>query len=212
MDVDHLQDRLYWGLNRAANVLGRWTDAYRAHGTTNPLDRSNRYLRLRAAFSRADGNFNQPVAYEVALWRGFFDAAYTKVGDYLVQGHDIWFIAARNSLLPVVCVKTNRVISVTRQAIPAATTTTGAANAGSTFTVIAQWPASVLGTGTEGRPPTQLPGDTRIPNVTVLLPAVHGQILQPADIITDDLGTSCIVVAAELSDLGWRLNSRNVTT
>jgi hypothetical protein len=51
-----------------------------------------------------------------------------------------------------------------------------------------------------------------ISGVIALLPSVHGQILQPQDIITDEHGTSGIVIAAELSDLGWRLNVRRNTT
>jgi hypothetical protein len=70
----------------------------------------------------------------------------------------------------------------------------------------------MLGIGTEGRSATQLPGDTRIPTVTALLPLVHEQTVEPADIITDEYGTSAIVVTVELSDLGWRLNVRSVTT
>jgi hypothetical protein len=78
--------------------------------------------------------------------------------------------------------------------------------------VISGWPASQLGTGTEGRSPAGLPGDTAIPNWIALIPSVHGKILQPTDIVTDDLGTSGIVAAAELSSLGWRLNVRQITT
>lgn len=212
MDVDHLQDRLFWGLNRMANKIGRVTDAYRANGVSHPLDRSNRFLQLHAAFSRADGNFAQPVGYEIAMWRGYFDASYTRVGDYLVHKHEIWFIAAQHSLLPVLCVKTNRVLSVTRQTIPPSSTSTATTATSTSFAVISRWPASVLGTATEGRPETQLPGDTRIPTAIALLPATHEQILQPADVVTDELGNSALVVAAELSDLGWRLNVRAVTT
>ena len=212
MDVDRLQDRLYWGLNRMANIVGRVTDAYRANGVSDPLDRSNRFLQLHAAFSRADGNFAQPVGYEVAVWRGYFDASYTRVGDYLAHKHEVWFIAAQHSLLPVLCIRTNRVISITRQIIPTTGTSTSPATTTVSINVISQWPASVLGTGTEGRPITQLPGDTRIPTAIALLPATHGQILQPADVVTDELGSTSIVVAAELSDLGWRLNIRAITT
>jgi hypothetical protein len=212
MDAEHLQDRLNWGLNRMAKKMGRVTDAYRAHGVTDPLNRSNRFLKLHAAFSRADGNFTQSVGYEVASWRGYFDASYTRVGDYLVHKHDVWFIAGQHSLLPVLCIKANRVISITRQIIPTTSAPSNATTLATSMDVISQWPASVLGTGTEGRPVTQLPGDTRIPTGIALLPATHKQNLQPADVITDDLGTTAIVVAAELSDLGWRLNVRSVTT
>ena len=212
MDVDHLQDRLYWGLNRVANKIGRITDAYRSKGDSNPLDRSNRFLQLHAAFSRTDGNFTQPVGYEAALWRGYFDASYTRVGDYLVHQHEVWFIAAQHSLLPILCVRTNRVISVTRQIIPTTSTSSSTSPTVTSIKVISRWPVSMLGTGTEGRPITELPGDTRIPTSIALLPAIHRQVLQPADVITDELGTTGIVVAAELSDLGWRLNVRAVTT
>jgi hypothetical protein len=212
MDASYLQDRLYWGLNRAANILGRETNAYRSVDDANPIDRSNRYMRLRAAFSRADGNFAQPVGFGVALWRGHFDASYTQVGDYLVQENDIWFIAAQQSLLPILCIKTNRVISITRPIIPTTGGSNDASGANSTMTIISRWPASLLGTGVEGKPPTHLPSDTTIPNVMALLPSTHKQIVQPTDIVTDEHGTNGIVVAAELSDLGWRLNVRHVTT
>ena len=146
------------------------------------------------------------------LWRGYFDASYTRVGDYLAHDRDVWFIAAQHSLLPILCVKTNRVISITRPLIPITGTSYGLTSSASMINVISQWPASLLGTGTEGRSPTRLPGDTAIPNVIALLPATHEQILQPTDIITDDHGKTGIVVATELSDLGWRLNVRQVST
>jgi hypothetical protein len=212
MDARYLKDRLYWGLNRAANILGRETDAFRSVEDTNPIDRSNRYMRLRAAFSRADGNFAQPVGFGVASWRGHFDASYTQVGDYLVQENDIWFIAAQQNLLPILCIKANRIISITRPIIPSTGMSSDPSGTNSTITIISRWPASLLGTGTEGKPPTHLPGDTTIPYVTALLPSTHKQIVQPTDIVTDEHGTHGIVVAAELSDLGWRLNVRQVTT
>src|SRR5258708_31981146 len=157
MDVALLQDRLYWGLNRAANVLGQVTDAYRPSGISDPLDRSNRFLRLRVAFSRADGNFGQAIGYNVAICRGYFDASYTHVGDYLVQGRAIWFIVEQQSMLPILCVRTNRVISITRQLPPNTKTSSDPANPASTASIISNWPASMLGTGTEGKAQSQLP-------------------------------------------------------
>jgi hypothetical protein len=212
MDEHHLQDRLYWGLNRTANILGRVTDAYRPCGVSDPLDQSNRYLRLRAAFSRADGNFNHPVGYGTSIWRGYFDASYTCVGDYLVQKDDVWFVAAQQSLLPVLCVKTNRIISVTRQLIPVTGTSYGLEIGSSTISVISKWPASLLGVGTDGKSPTHLPGDTAVPTMIALLPSVHQQVIQPTDVVIDDRGTTGTIVAVELSDLGLRLNIRHVST
>ncbi len=212
MDVSRLQDRLYWGLNRAANVLGHPTDAYRPTGMLNPVDRSNRFLRLPAAFSRADGNFSQPVGYGVAIWRGHFDASYTIVGDYLVQATNTWFIAAQQSLLPVLCVLTNRIVSISRLGTPAMVDSSGSVAQDSAMSILSNWPASMLGTGVDGKPSAQLPGDTTTPSCVVLLPAVHGQVLQPADVITDEYGTRGLIVSAELTSLGWRLNVRQAST
>jgi hypothetical protein len=212
MDASRLQDRLYWGLNRAANILGHTTDAYRPTGASDPLKRPNRYLRLNAAFSRADGNFGQPVGFGVAIWRGYFDASYTRVGDYLVQNDDIWFVAAQQSLAPVLCVKANRVLTITRQITPTTGVPYASGSPDSTINVISRWPASVLGVSAADMSATKLPDDTAVPNWTGLLPAVHGQTLQTSDIITDELGTNSVIVDAELSDLGWRLNIRQVTT
>jgi len=212
MDVDHLQDRIHWGLNRTANILGHLTDAYRPRGGSKPLHRSNRYLRLHAAFGRADGNFSQSVGYGVPVWRGYFDASYTQVGDYLVQRNEVWFIVSQQSLLPVLCVKTNQTITITRPIAPGSGNTYDLAKVGSVTEVISNWPASVLGIGTEGKPPTRLPGDARIATAIALLPSVHGHIVRPTDMIVDETGTTGMVVAAELSALGWRLNIHQVTT
>ena len=195
-----------------ARMLGRTTDAYRANGTIHPLEGSNRFLKLPAAFSRSDGNFAQAVGYGVAVWRGHFDASYTRVGDYLVQDRDIWFIAAQQSLAPILCVKTNRILTISRQVVPSTGPTSNFTGASSTQEVITRWPASLLGTSTEGRSPTRLPGDTTVPNLIALLPSTHEQLLQPTDIVTDERGTTGMVIAAEQSDLGWRLNIRHVTT
>ena len=208
MNADLLRDRFHWGLNRAANVLGSPTEAYRPSGVSNPLDRANRYLRLHAAFSRADGNFDQPVGYGTATWRGYFDASYTRAGDYLVQGRDIWFIAAQDSILPLLCVKTNQIISVSRSVTPVTAPSAGPIMA----QIITHWPASVLGTDSSSKPAAQLPGDTTTANWTVLMPLVRGQVLQSADIVSMADGVTGVIAAAEKSNLGWRLRVRQVTT
>jgi hypothetical protein len=147
MDPGKLQDRVHRGLNAAARAVGTDTDAYRPSGVSEPLAPKNRFLRLRAAFTSRDGKFAHPVMYGDALWYGIFDAAYTRPGDYLVQRNSVWFIAAQQRLLPVLCVLTNRVVSFWR---PAAPSTTGVNTYGGVTTetnerLLANWPASVLG-------------------------------------------------------------------
>jgi hypothetical protein len=174
----------------------------------------NRFLRLRAAFTARDDRFARGNAYGEALWHGIFDAAYTRPGDYLAQGDAIWFIAAQQRLLPVLCVQTNRIVSFWR---PAAPSSTGVNSYGGVMTetnqvLLAIWPASVLGASGRGRPDTDLPSDSSIPYWTVLLPAVSGVTLLPSDLMTDDLGRNAVVAAAELTDLGWRIAVKQATT
>ena len=134
--------------------------------SSEPLAPRNRFLRLRAAFTctgwqvRASRN-----AYGDALWYGIFDAAYTRPGDYLVQADSVWFIAAQQRLLPVLCVQTNRIVSFWRPAAPSNTgvNTYGGVTTETNEALLANWPASVLGAAGRGRPNTDLPSDSSSP-------------------------------------------------
>lgn len=214
MHPEALQDRLYRGLNTAARAIGVDTDAYRPSSQAEPLAPTNRYLRMRAAFTARDNKFAHPVGYADAIWYGVFDAAYTKPGDYLVQEFGVWFIAAQQRLLPVLCVQTNRTISIVRPAAPTgigANTYSGATPA-SDVPLLTNWPASVLGAAGRGHPEADLPDDSSIPYWTVLLPAFPDVILHPSDLISDDVGRNAVIAAAELSDLGWRITAKQATT
>ena len=214
MQPPELVDRIYKGLNTAARSVGADTYAYRPCSTADPLDPKNRFLRLRAAFSAEDGRFQRASKYGEALWYGVFDAAYTRPGDYLVQGESTWFIAAQQRLLPVLCVRTNRTVSFARAAAPVATGINeyGGVTAATAMPLLSNWPASVLGATGGGRPEANLPADVSIPYWTVLLPAYPGTTLLSADLMTDDLGRSAVVAAAELTELGWRITARQATT
>jgi hypothetical protein len=212
--MDRLQDRISRGLGVAARKIGVRTDAFRPAGTANPLAPANRFLRLQAAFSAMDGQFSKPSAYGAALWQGVFDSAYTKPGDYLVQDMGTWFVAAQQHLLPALCVRTNRTVSFSRAAAPASSGVNayGGLTTSTTTQLVTGWPANVLGVAGGGRPEAGLPTDGAIPYWTVLLPAPTGVLLRPADIMTDDLGRTATVAAAELTDLGWRLTVKQATT
>ena len=212
MNPTALQDRIHRGLNTAARAIGAETDAYRPTDVSEPLDPTNRFLRLRAGFTAEDGKFARPNGYGDALWYGVFDAAYTQPGDYLVQGDVVWFVAAQQRLLPVLCVQTNRVVSFWRPAAPSNTgeNTYGGVTTATNSALLSNWPASVLGASGRGQPNTDLPSDSSVPYWTVLLPAFPGVMLHPSDLMTDDLGRNAVVAAAELSDLGWaRLDLEN---
>lgn len=214
MDVIHLEDRVRWGMNVAARAVGMRADAYRPRGESEPLAPRNRYLRLHTAFTANRGGFAHAVEYGEALWHGIFDAAYTRPGDYLVREDGTWFIAAQQSLMPVLCVHTNRIISFSRPAPQPATGINdyGGMTASTLVPLMTSWPASVIAGSAGNRTSAGLPSDATVPYWTVLLPAPPGCLLRPADVMTDDLGRNAVIGSAELSDLGWRLIVRQAAT
>ena len=212
MDARRLQDRINWGLNRTARFLGLPTDAYRPDGPRNPLRAANRYLRLHAAFSKADGDFDEAVPFGVPLWRGHFDGAYTRPGDYLVQDGNIWFIAAQQSLLPILCVKTNATISIGRPVSPDTGTTYGTTSPNLTEPLISEWPVCISSIGGGQQSPSRLPSDSVVSHWTVIMPRVPESMPRISDIVTDANQTNGTIFAIEPSDLGLRLYIRQATT
>jgi hypothetical protein len=214
MNESFLQDRLSWGLNIAARHIGIVCDAYRPNGPNDPLNRRHRFLRLPVAFCPVEGRFARSNRYGNAVWEGILDTSYIFVGDYLVRADGTWFVADCRPLLPLLCVLTNRTISISQQR---SGTTIGASEysgltAGSTTSILTKWPASVLGAGSGGLPEADLPADSTVPYWTVLLPSVPDIVITPSDILTDDLGRNAVVSSAELTSLGWRLSVKQATT
>jgi hypothetical protein len=214
MRSDQLQDRLHYGRGVAARHVGRQADAYRPVGPHNPLDKRNKFLSLAVEFRPLQGGMAAPVDYAASRWQGVFDASYTQPGDFLVEDGRVFFVAAQQPLLPVLCVQTNRVISIVRPAVQSSVgaNSYGGYSAGTASLLMSEWPASVLGITGKGEPAAGLPTDQTIPFVEVLLPYVPPVILSLGDIIGDDLGRSIVIGAAELTELGWRITARLATT
>lgn len=209
-----LQDRLYLGLGRSARYVGRSANAYRPKSPFNPLDPTNRFLRLPATFVSAKGNENRTIGYGEALCHGIFDGSYTRVGDYLVMPTGIFFVASQDPLLPILCVRTNRTISVSRPNMQSATAANayGGYTSGQSSILMTDWPVSVLGENRSSASETKLPSDQAIPYWAILLPAQAGITLSPGDIVTDDLGRTAVIAGSELTDLGWRISAKMATT
>jgi hypothetical protein len=214
MDSQKLQDRLYFGLGVSARYVGQTANAFRPAGAFDPLKKENRFLRLPAAFVPANGGADKTNAYGQPFWRGIFDASYTRVGDYLVLGSSIYFIASQEPLLPVLCVMANRTISVGRPTVQTATGTNpyGGFTANSSSALMGFWPASVLGEDRLSTTAVNLPTDQAIPYWNILVPAPAGVLLLPGDMITDDIGRSAVIAGSELTNLGWRLVAKMATT
>jgi hypothetical protein len=167
-------------------------------------------IKLYAAFSAEDVDFRRVAGYGESVWWGVFDSLYTQAGDYLSgvdpQGDGaVFFVAAQRPLLPAQCVKTNRIVGVSRPAAPV-TGGYGGMVAETACAVIDGWPASLL--CLSARVSGRLP-ETRYGNWNLLLPRLPARVLA-GDVVTDDLGRTFLTASAEQSDLGWRLNVRQV--
>lgn len=201
------QDTVARALGRAALAVGLTTDVFRPRDSRPPIVAGNRVVRLHAAFTGPDERFARPPGYGNAVWYGLFDTAYTAPGDYLRQGDALWFIAAQPRLMPALCVRADRVATFVR---PVTTRTVGpggygGVNLGDSQTLLRGWPVSILATERPARTEAALPGDAGLAVWSVLLPALSGIVLEPADLLVDDLGRRAIVASAELTTLGWRL-------
>ena len=214
MDQATLLDRTRWGMNIAARTMGAVTDLYRPRTVENPLASGNRILRIHAAFTPRRGGMLTTNVYGDPLWQGIFDATYTRPGDYLLQPGRTMFIANQLGLAEPLCVQTNRTITIARAIPPGAlgSNSYGGLIVGNTAVLLKNWPASVLGVNDTGNPTAGLPSDLSVPYWTVLLPAWDTVILRPGDLLSDDLSRSAVVAAAELTDMGWRLAVKQVST
>lgn len=203
----HLKDRVAWAGNIAARAAGGWADAYRPSGPFEPLAAGNRYLRLPALFTGVHGRMNRPLAYGEVLAHGLFDNAYTHPGDYIVQGDAIWFILSQEPLQPVLCARTSRIVSFSRPSAPPSTggNAYGGVTASTTTPLATGWPACITGASGSGMPSSDLPTDASVPYWSVMLPDIPSVTFLPSDLLSDDLGRSAVVAAAEKSQLGWRL-------
>jgi len=207
-----LQDRIARASGAAARVVGQPTHAYRPRGVAHPLAAENRILRLPALF-HAGTRAGATPRFGAALCQAVLDSAYTRPGDYLVQGDDVYFIAAQPPFGPVLCVHTNRTITIRRPAAPAAI---GAnpyqgMDRGQQSELLTGWPASMLGTSRGAAPDSGLPDSMAADRWTVLLPLIPGIVLRHGDILADDLGRTGTVQAAESTAMGWRLSVTGIT-
>ena len=213
MDRATLLDRSRWGMNIAALTMGVPTDLFRPRGVRNPLAPENRMMRMHAAFTPRTSRSSRGNLYGDPLWLGIFDAAYTRVGDYLVQPEGTYFIAAQKALAEPLCVQTNRRLTISRAIPPGLVGENGYGGiiAGNNAVLMEGWPASVLGVQSTGSPTAALPSDMSVPYLSILLPQAIGIVLQINDLIADDLGRGAVIGAAELTDMGWRITAKQAS-
>jgi hypothetical protein len=212
MDGATLQARIYAAYGKASGKIGQTYDVYRPDFIKAPLN--NLVAIVTAAFdSSPQYGFKAPNGYGDALWSALLDGSLTQVGDYLIGNNQTFFIAAQQSLLPIMVVECNRTVGVNRQHQQSGAGVVGYGGdtvAGQTV-LMNGWPASILMGARSEKSEAGLPDSTKSPSWKILMPHFSGVTLRTNDIITDDLSRRYIISGAELTDLGWRINAIQAT-
>ncbi len=206
MDGQKLQSLMAKGLAASGRMLGAPYVVYRPNGVSRPTRAQNRIVVLNAAFAAEGGGTPRAPDYGQPLWQGSFDSSLTQAGDYLVGTRTSFFVAQQWPGLPVQCVLTNRIVTIVRP-LPAVQGNYSGFFASPGETVILAWPASLLEAG--GHAADLRQGETRLGSWQLLLPVLPVSP-QVADVVTDDLGATYVIGAAEQSTLGWRLLVRQL--
>lgn len=211
MDGVTLQSKVYLGYAKSAQRIGLPFNQYRPADPLNPVATIRQSLPCHL---RVDDKFARPNVYGKALWLAYVDGSQLAVGDYLEGPTQTVFVAAMQPLLPILCVECNRVVTISRVAIP---TDIGPlpynGDVADTETVMMQgWPASILAGPKGEKNEVGLPGDVRQAWWVCLLPSWPGIVIEASDIVTDDLGRRYITSSCELTDLGWRLTLQQAVT
>ena len=212
MDGETLNQRIYAGRARAAAHIGVECQLYRPIGNDAPL--ANLLRTLKVSFNAADPKYMKPNLYGKAVWFADLDARFTQPGDYVIRSSDdaTWFIAAQQPLLPIVCIECNRKIALQR---PAKIDAVGVVGYGGEYPENQEvkfgqaenlWPASVL-IGRRTQAATSLPATVKEAVWEILLPSTIWGTIRAADILLDDRKHRYAVQAAELTDLGWRIQA-----
>ena len=219
MDGPTIQQRVYAGYAKAARVIGIAYDQYRPLSALSPLGNKVATVKM-AVDSGKEYSFTSPNEYGDPTWLALIDDATVLTGDYLVGNNsglnvNTYFIAGKQFLLPVLAIECNRSIKITRQQPVTAVGAVGYGGMVSTNevdvlgTTGAFWPASIL-LGGRKQPAAALPAGVQNAGWRVLLPPSVPIAIMYGDIVTDDLGLRYAIDAAELTDLGWRINCNEV--
>jgi hypothetical protein len=146
-------------------------------------------------------------AFDRIFWRGTLDGVYTKPGDYLVVNDEIYFVASQAPFQPIICVRTNRTISIGRATqVPVGSAAAyGGFSPANTTAFLTDYPSAVVVENKMSPSSAGLPTDQAIPYWAVYLPAHPSVTILAGDLISDEIGRSAIVSYADQSAMGWHL-------
>lgn len=220
MDSVTLQAHIYAGRGKAAIRIGLDCRQYRPLLAGVPF--GNLIATIKSAFNSGDPLYKSPNLFGDPVWYADLDGRATQPGDYLVRVADgsTWYIAAQQQLLPIVCIECNRALRISRQALVVgavglqgygSSSPCDPASMGDILGVPGSlWPASILLGGRSRNSEAHLPAGVKQSGWRIMLPASVPAVLTAGDIATDDLGRRYVFEAAEMTDMGWRINAIEV--
>lgn len=209
VDYALIQARVDYGYAKAASALGAPYQQYRAsepdNPTSTPLGSLNVWATTDAALKGTT-----PPQFGKPQWYAAVDRNGLAVGDYLVGQQGTFFVSTLDYPSPVGLVFCNRIVSIAR-ALDSLQLGANTQRFGTSIQTaepfMTCWPASLLQLGSGSKMVStgmNLPSDSKVPGISVLLPVTAPQI-RFNDLVTDDLGQRYLVSSVELSALGWRV-------
>lgn len=221
MDAATINDRIYAGRAKAATRIGYSFNVYRPEDAYTPIGLP--IDTIPAAFNAGDNTYAKPNLYGHPIWFADLDGRRVQPGDYLVRADDpteVYFIAAKQSLLPIIAIDCPRTVRITTPVVAASVGAVGYSGicdadeessdvlGSGGLANLSPWPCSItLGKGTQAVQ-TGLPsGSGKGLGWQVLLPPSAPVTITAGMRLIDDLGRNYDVAGAELSDLGWRLSA-----
>lgn len=210
MDQATINAKVAFGLGKAAQYVGAPFELHRPGAPRDAIGGLWRIATLKAAFAAdAKLTFTTAPLFGKLDYYGTFDTAQTQPGDFLVHPQQgIYYIAAQEPMTIPHLMRCNRVLTFTRPNGGG----TGADYYGGDVTanetpLLTGWPAGLV-QGTRGEAgPLKLPGDTRMPLMTIYVSAFPGVDLHAGDIATDDepIPSRFTLSSVERTSLGYRL-------
>ena len=206
-----IQGHIWRGYAKAAQRIGADYQFYRPASGAFP---GSAIAMLPVSLNAEDMKYGRPNKYGKPTWFALVDATGLRAGDYFVGPQGTFFLAAIQPLLPILAVECNRTVSLSRVQAPSGVGAQGYSGmtARNEIAYASGVPCSIL-QGTKGeKGDAGLPGDTRLPWWSILMPAsadasLDGSPVNYGDLITDDLGRRYTVSSTELTDLGYRLTA-----
>ena len=208
-----IKNVIYQGYGITSNIIGESYEIFRSPTPLNPLAPAN-YILTQTASYNVSWDYEKANRYGNAVFQTLTDGRYCAVGDYFFFNIEIYFLIARQWMLPLLSVQCNKIIKIERASTDNAPDSDVYSGYNSTPPLILaeSLPASILFSNKGIRNEQKLPTDTYLGFWTILIPDLGGVVYKNRDIIQDATNFRYVVDTAELTVYGWRIMAQQLGT